>query len=139
MLSGHALRGDANRLRVQGAAPFLLLTAEKGAGGRRGAMLSLPPCHLPVSFMRSWLRLCHGLPHRASMLEMIIYLILGVSCLEAVPNGNKEVVPFSLCAVVLDQGISALLPSPLPPLLETFNSVWRRHVCCHILWVVVGI
>lgn len=62
------------------------------------------PCHLPLSFMRSWRRLWHGLSCQGSMLETIIYLILGIRCLEAVPIRNKEIVPFSVSAVVLDQG-----------------------------------
>lgn len=86
------------------------------------------PCHLPLSFMRSWRRLRHGLSCQGSMLETIIYLILGIRCLEAVPIRNKEIVPFSVSTVVLDQG--QFCP-PFPP--QTFGNVWRRHFGCHTL------
>lgn len=87
------------------------------------------PCHLPLSFMRSWRRLWHGLSCQGSTLETIIYLILGIRCLEAVPIRNKEIVPFSVSAVVLDQGQFCAPASRQ----RTVGDVWRRHFGYHIL------
>lgn len=133
-LSERALRGDANKLQVQGAVPFLLPKAEKGAGEAvkwnseivRGERC--PSCRLPRNLLRFWPRLRHGpLPRRSAWDNHLFDL--GVSCLDPVPISNKKKALLPVCS------------SSGPPTTQDIWQCLETFQLSHLRgkWVAIGI